>query len=334
MATDTNAAPKPIAALYAWRNLRKRDAAYVRELIARTGAFSSWFSSVANPSASTQPFRQGRHLVYLYSEGQDGQSAVAHVAVFDAFTQADGPGGIPCPWPKSAFAEDKTGTQRSHKQNHRYRTWFRFVALHDIPPRELASFRDVQGRELYSGSQLRSALKIVVLQPGDEVFLKIAGTKLPAIDDQSLVERPIEASPESAVANREGVEHPDPEVGRRGEELVERFERNRLMAAGRPELAALVRDRHQEKGLGWDLLSFDVNGTELHIEVKSSAGAWRGEFFLTAAEAKAADSDPAFRFAFVSNVTSIAPSVRFRQPGKDLVREPSVFRVREVPLKP
>lgn len=63
------------------------------------------------------------------------------------------------------------------------------------------------------------------------------------------------------------------ENGYIGEEFVLNYERRRLRRAGRGELAELIRWASQDSAYeGYDILSFDVNGHEMWIEVKATAG--------------------------------------------------------------
>jgi len=58
--------------------------------------------------------------------------------------------------------------------------------------------------------------------------------------------------------------------GRRAEEFVMDFERQRLSEAGQEDLAANVEDYSTKYSKGFDILSWNVDGTERNIEVKSS----------------------------------------------------------------
>lgn len=62
------------------------------------------------------------------------------------------------------------------------------------------------------------------------------------------------------------------EIGLDGEQWVVHFEKTRLRVAGRPELAEAVEHVSVSRGdgLGYDILSYDTNERELHIEVKST----------------------------------------------------------------
>ncbi len=77
-------------------------------------------------------------------------------------------------------------------------------------------------------------------------------------------------------------------LGFAGEELVVKFERQRLLKAGRVTLAEKVEhvSRTQGDGLGFDVLSFDEQGDERFIEVKTTTFAKETPFFASSAELK------------------------------------------------
>lgn len=72
-------------------------------------------------------------------------------------------------------------------------------------------------------------------------------------------------------------------LGIAGEEFVVRFEHWRLHQLGKTKLADRVEHVSQTKGdgLGYDVLSFDTNGKERFIEVKTTAFAKETPFFVT-----------------------------------------------------
>lgn len=59
--------------------------------------------------------------------------------------------------------------------------------------------------------------------------------------------------------------------GERAENLVMLFEKDKLEKSGRPDLAKMVEQvsKTQGDGLGYDILSFNENGEQIYIEVKS-----------------------------------------------------------------
>jgi hypothetical protein len=72
-------------------------------------------------------------------------------------------------------------------------------------------------------------------------------------------------------------------------------ERRRLTRAGRSDLAGRVRWIAAEDGdgAGYDVLSFDQNGLERLLEVKTTNGSARTPFFLTRNERELATERPA-----------------------------------------
>lgn len=72
-------------------------------------------------------------------------------------------------------------------------------------------------------------------------------------------------------------------LGRAGEELVVQYERWRLTASGHERLANKVEHVAETKGdgLGFDVLSFDTNGRERLIEVKTTSFGKETPFFIT-----------------------------------------------------
>lgn len=72
-------------------------------------------------------------------------------------------------------------------------------------------------------------------------------------------------------------------LGLAGEEFVVRFEHWRLNQLGQSKLADRVEHVSQTKGdgLGYDVLSFDANGKERFIEVKTTAFSKETPFFVT-----------------------------------------------------
>jgi hypothetical protein len=91
-------------------------------------------------------------------------------------------------------------------------------------------------------------------------------------------------------------------LGRDGEELVLHFERQRLMAFDRPDLAKKIRWVSEEDGdgAGYDILSFDAKGQERFLEVKTTVGSHITPFHITRNELSLSSERPeAFRLCRV-----------------------------------
>ena len=73
------------------------------------------------------------------------------------------------------------------------------------------------------------------------------------------------------------------ELGKRGEERIFDFERNRLVRENRPDLSRKVRwvSAEDGDGAGYDILSFDFSGRERFLEVKTTTGHQKTPFYLT-----------------------------------------------------
>jgi len=71
----------------------------------------------------------------------------------------------------------------------------------------------------------------------------------------------------------------DKELGDSGEELVKEYEINKLNEKGLKSLSAQV--KIVEDGKGFDVLSFDENGNEMYIEVKTTKGNEKTPFYLS-----------------------------------------------------
>jgi len=128
----------------------------------------------------------------------------------------------------------------------------------------------------------------------DEVVTEIVekpATEMPSIDDLLAIQvDPPKREEESSRAKEQPqaartpmrrnyleLEARNSSLGRAGEELARRFEQSRLRRIGEPKLAANVQLLAQTIGdhLGYDVLSFERDGRERLIEVKTTRfGAW------------------------------------------------------------
>jgi hypothetical protein len=82
-------------------------------------------------------------------------------------------------------------------------------------------------------------------------------------------------------------------LGRAGEELVVKFEQYRLAKEGCDGLAAKVEhvSKTQGDGLGFDVLSFDTEGRERFIEVKTTSFAKETPFYASSSEIQFAQNN-------------------------------------------
>ena len=91
-------------------------------------------------------------------------------------------------------------------------------------------------------------------------------------------------------------------LGRDGEEMVFQFEREKLERLDRPDLAKKIRWISEEDGdgAGYNILSFDEEGKERFLEVKTTVGSDTTPFYVTRNELSFSSERPeAFRLCRV-----------------------------------
>jgi hypothetical protein len=110
-------------------------------------------------------------------------------------------------------------------------------------------------------------------------------------------------------------------VGKLGEEIVVRFERDKLLNAGLPDLASRVnwhREDSSNRTPGWDVTSFDREGREMFIEVKASEGHVINDVELTVNEWNRAKDCVVNDQYFIYLVTDV-----FSKPTIEILRNPA-----------
>ena len=100
-------------------------------------------------------------------------------------------------------------------------------------------------------------------------------------------------------------------LGDRGEKVVMDLEIKTLQDAGRKDLAKKVeRVSLKSDSFGYDILSFDIDGTEKYIEVKATrAKTGSAIFFITANELREAKESKNYFIYMVYNIASDSPKV-------------------------
>ena len=119
-------------------------------------------------------------------------------------------------------------------------------------------------------------------------------------------------------------------LGRNGEELIVNHEREHLARCGRDDLARKIRWVSEEDGdgAGYDIASFDAQGRERLIEVKTTVGHLTTPFFLTENErAFSAERPDAFRLMRVYDFVRTPRAFELAPPlDASLLVRPAVYR--------
>lgn len=100
-------------------------------------------------------------------------------------------------------------------------------------------------------------------------------------------------------------------TGSKGEKLIVRLEQDRLREAGKPELADKVeRVSIDDDTLGYDVLSFNKDGSEKYIEVKTSTGSNKVvRFYVSTNEYSIGKNKKNYFIYFVESINSSEPKV-------------------------
>lgn len=118
-------------------------------------------------------------------------------------------------------------------------------------------------------------------------------------------------------------------LGKLGEELVFMHEQWRLRSADRTELAQKVEWTSEVRGdgAGYDIRSFELDGTERLIEVKTTNGPARTPFFLSENERAFSERPDAFRLLRLYSFAENPKAFELRSPlSERLALNPASYR--------
>ncbi|KAF1688219.1 hypothetical protein B1992_01055 [Pseudoxanthomonas broegbernensis] len=157
---------------------------------------------------------------------------------------------------------------------------------------------DVVEAQVQASATVQEAAQAAVLRPAAEIALAdTAGIWVPAPKQQHVREDPAPYAPNFSAARRDYLaqEARNRSLGRAGELFVLELEARRLHAAGRKALSERVEHvaATQGDGLGYDVLSFEEDGRERLIEVKTTAFGELTPFFVSRNELARSEADAA-----------------------------------------
>lgn len=176
--------------------------------------------------------------------------------------------------------------------------------------------------------------------PTDHVYVNVPSDVMPIVSTKDIAEFVPAAKTgggnrRSGYVDFEEVHRHRAKIGSRGEEVVLKFERNRLVQAGRRDLADKVTQvSADDTYAGYDIASFDENGREIKIEVKATTAKQGGNFsfHISRNEMLVAERESNYFVYLVYAVNTNSPSIHIvRNPFKTpdhLSIEPVHFVVR------
>ena len=121
-------------------------------------------------------------------------------------------------------------------------------------------------------------------------------------------------------------------LGDAGELAVLQYEKNRLMKAGKKKLAEKIVwvANTEGDGAGYDIRSYEEDGTEIHIEVKTTNGGIHTPFYISHNEMEYAQTNSSrYRLYRVYGYSKAKKLFIMRYPLEDQAQvEPHIYRVR------
>lgn len=143
---------------------------------------------------------------------------------------------------------------------------------------------------------IKDPLSSIILENLDEAVFTKENQKSKIDYNYELPEfHPIDIRKEnkSAVSHQPNTKRlsvPSKKVGNAGEVYVYEYEKSKLLKMGRPDLAAKIVKQYAISNdfPGYDIQSFDENGEEIYIEVKSTKGKKKNSFEISVNEIKSA----------------------------------------------
>ena len=175
--------------------------------------------------------------------------------------------------------------------------------------------------DLMSESLLLADVDSYVYESLDESEIK-SEVQLKVFEPRIFKKRKLSAGTSGSNISRRYSKKSD-KVGKLGEEIVLDFERMKLADANRDDLAAKVnwhREDATNRTPGWDISSYDENGQEIYIEVKSSEGKRINDVELTINEWVQAEENlenGKYRVYLVSDV--------FSNPVIEIIENPALM---------
>jgi hypothetical protein len=172
-------------------------------------------------------------------------------------------------------------------------------------------------------------------EPTTEPFTADVVAKLepePCPDGKNVLEPPSQPKRayRSRMVNFKVVDELNQRLGKRGEQLVVEYERRRLIAAFRPDLAERVQHVSQSEGdgAGYDVLSFTANGDEMYIEVKTTNLGKNSPFFISLNELEfSSEHSDQFYLYRIFNLAQTPRLFILKGSLRECRLEPTQFRV-------
>lgn len=151
----------------------------------------------------------------------------------------------------------------------------------------------------------------------DKLYVNVKNEVVPKIFDHAILspKKPLNVSPKRELPKKKtdylARNQRNSILGSKGEELVLNSEKISLKKAGKEDLANRVqRISIDDDTLGYDILSFELDGNEKHIEVKTSSG--KGSqirFYVSANEYAIGQTLENYYIYYVEEIDTLTPKI-------------------------
>ena len=119
-------------------------------------------------------------------------------------------------------------------------------------------------------------------------------------------------------------------IGKKGEKAILDYEISKLKRLGKIKLAKKVRNVSDDTSLGYDIISYDEKGREIHIEVKTKNSSKEIlDFYITSNELDKFNNDKKYRLYYLYDIRSKHPKLHIidKKRFKQSYLQPVLYRV-------
>jgi len=181
--------------------------------------------------------------------------------------------------PTSSIAKKSVENQRSDENNEKVPDTLSNSVLHS--ENELENFAENETKQAVSEEGGDEDTPMNVIESLNEIF--VSNENIEDILEKS--EFAETTSPLQKISAEDYIDRSKAkqDIGLKGEYFILKYEKGELIKNNKADLAIKVRHISKDKGdyAGYDILSYDIQGNEKYIEVKTSVKNYTADFFLT-----------------------------------------------------
>jgi hypothetical protein len=189
---------------------------------------------------------------------------------------------------------------------------------------------------LLSNSNLLETIEDIKLEKVDASKIKLIEDEIETNENELLQKKPgfydkthtnpVVSEPNSMYIQRD---LENKKLGDYGEEIIKVQEQRRINVLKSQGIISSDKNVVKQKDIvGYDLLSYDDNGEEIHIEVKTTRGDKNSTFYMSYNEVRVMESDPKWRLYRIHSLSNSNLSARFFVLDKEKMQLKIDFQVK------